>query len=99
MTLRELAGELGLDFTYLSKIENGSDVPGDDTLRKIALKFGVNADELLGLAGKVPAELRERARQERPMGQLLRRLPNLSAEAMRQIYEAAGIEDPDKEGE
>lgn len=95
LTLRELADDLEIDFTYLSKIENGSDVPGEETLRKIASRFQVEAEQLLALAGKVPPELVARARRERPMGRLLRKLPSLPEETMRQIYDAAGIEDPD----
>jgi transcriptional regulator with XRE-family HTH domain len=99
LTLRELADDLKIDFTYLSKIENGSDVPGEETLRKVAARFKVDPDELLALAGKVPPELAARARRERPMGRLLRRLPSLTQDQLRQIYDVAGVDDPDPEGE
>lgn len=95
ITLRSLAKELGIDFTYLSKIENGADVPSEDTLRKIASWFKADADELLALAGKVPPALAERARTEHQMGRLLRRLPNLPPDKMREIYRVADLEDAD----
>jgi HTH-type transcriptional regulator, competence development regulator len=98
VTLRKLATELKIDFTYLSKIENGSDVPGEDVLRKMAAHFDVDAEELLGLAGKVPTELTERARAEPATGRLLRRLPQLSPEQMRAIYRVAGVEHADEDG-
>lgn len=98
VTLRKLATELHIDFTYLSKIENGSDVPGEDVLRKMAAHFGVDAEELLALAGKVPTELTERARAEPATGRLLRRLPKLSQEQMREIYKVAGVDHADEDG-
>ena len=97
VTLRTLAAELKIDFTYLSKIENGSDVPGEDVLRKMASHFGVDAEELLGLAGKVPTELTDRARAEPATGRLLRRLSKLSQEQMREIYKVAGVEHADED--
>ena len=60
LTLRQLAQAAGVDFTYLSKIENGKPgyVPGADTVRALANALGVDALELLQLAKKVPPELR-----------------------------------------
>ena len=99
VTLRALATALHIDFTYLSKIENGSDIPGEDVLRNMAAHFGVDAEELLALAGKVPTELSDRARAEPATGRLLRRLPKLSQEQMRAIYKVAGVEHSEEERE
>ncbi len=99
LTQRGLADELRLDFTYLSKIENGADTPGEDTLQRMAVFFEVDADELLALAGRVPPELTERARREPNMGRLLRRLPGIPPDKMREIYGVAGIEEGDGEQE
>jgi hypothetical protein len=63
----------------------------------MAAHFGVDAEELLALAGKVPTELSDRARTEPATGRLLRRLPNLSQEQMRQIYKVAGVEHSEEE--
>jgi transcriptional regulator with XRE-family HTH domain len=59
MTLRGLAEEAGVDFTYLSKIENAiaGYSPGADTIRALAAVLKVDALELLKLANKVPPEL------------------------------------------
>ena len=59
MTLRGLADAAELDFTYLSKIENGRAgyFPGADTIRQLAQILGVDALDLLHLAKKVPPEL------------------------------------------
>ena len=54
LTLRALAESVGVDFSYLSKIENGKAgyLPGADTIRALA-----DALELLELADKVPPEM------------------------------------------
>lgn len=59
MTLRGLAEAAGVDFTYLSKIENGKAgySPGADTIRTLAGVLEIDALELLRLADKVPPEL------------------------------------------
>jgi transcriptional regulator with XRE-family HTH domain len=58
-TLRTLAEATGVDFSYLSKIENGKAgyLPGADTIRALAAALGVDSLELLRLADKVPPEL------------------------------------------
>src|SRR5213593_4365494 len=59
MTLRALAEATGVDFTYLSKIENDKVgyLPGAETIRDLAQALGVDAIELLELANKLPPEL------------------------------------------
>ncbi len=59
MTLRALAEAAGVDFTYLSKIENDKVgyLPGAETIRDLAQSLGVDAIELLELANKLPPEL------------------------------------------
>jgi len=59
MTLRTLAEAAGVDFTYLSKIENDKIgyLPGAETIRDLAQALKVDAIELLELANKLPPEL------------------------------------------
>ena len=59
LTLRALAEAVGVDFTYLSKIENGKAgyLPGADTIRSLAEALDADALDLLQLAGKVPPEV------------------------------------------
>jgi HTH-type transcriptional regulator, competence development regulator len=59
LTLREVAEEAGIDFTYLSKIENGriAYTPAVETIRQLASALKANAIELLTLADKLPKEL------------------------------------------
>jgi transcriptional regulator with XRE-family HTH domain len=59
LTLRALAEAVGVDFTYLSKIENGKAgyLPGAETIRSLAAALEVEPLELLQLANKVPPEV------------------------------------------
>ncbi len=58
-TLRSLAEAASVDFTYLSKIENGKlgYSPSADTIRAFARALDVDSLELLRVADKVPPEL------------------------------------------
>ena len=59
LTLRGVAEAAGVDFTYLSKIENGKAgySPSAETIRSLAGILEVDPLELLQLADKVPPEL------------------------------------------
>jgi transcriptional regulator with XRE-family HTH domain len=67
LTLRDVASRVSINFTYLSKIENGkldfSDYPSEKLIRKLAKALGGDTDELLLLAEKVPDEIRRRVIQ------------------------------------
>src|SRR5262245_42334252 len=56
MTLRTLAVAAGVDFTYLSKIENDKVgyLPGAETIRDLAQALGVDALGWLELASNLP---------------------------------------------
>jgi transcriptional regulator with XRE-family HTH domain len=57
LTLRELAAQVGIDFTYLSKIENDQGAPpAEATIRRLAEALGADEDELTLLADKLPEE-------------------------------------------
>ena len=51
ISLRALANQIGIHFSHLSKIENGKDQIGRDSLAKIAEELGVDPDLMLGEAG------------------------------------------------
>ena len=81
MSQRALAELVGVDFTYLSKIENGRvEPPSEGVLQKIAKeladKLGKNetelADELITLAGKIPSDLAETLSRNPEVVRLLR---------------------------
>ena len=59
LTLRRLAEEAGVNFTYLSKIENERVpyTPAAETIRNLARILKVDSMEFLKLANKLPKEL------------------------------------------
>jgi len=63
-TLRVLAAQVGVGFTYLSRAENErlqyGDYPSDALISKLAKALGGDTDELLLLAEKVPDRIRKR---------------------------------------
>ena len=68
LSQRDLAGRVGVDFTYLSKIENSRvDPPSEAVLKNISKELAETlgrdetelSDELIILAGKVPSDLAE----------------------------------------
>src|SRR4051794_20065027 len=79
----ELAEKVGINFTYLSKIENdkveSSEFPSEETIKKLAKALGADADELLLKAKKVPDSIKKRVIQ-RP--DAFRKLANLDDEAL-----------------
>ena len=61
LSQRQLADRVGVDFSYLSKIENEKlPPPGEDKLLLIARVLKHDADELLAAARRVPADLQSR---------------------------------------
>jgi len=66
ITQRQLAAETGVDFTYLSKIENDrlEHTPSIRTLQDLARALEVDELELMELANKVPPVLEAIARDK-----------------------------------
>jgi transcriptional regulator with XRE-family HTH domain len=80
LSQRRLAAEVGIDFTYLSKLENNQSgqSPGEDLIRRLADELDEDPEDLLAMAGKVPVdELRARAREDPEFARSLRRLPDV----------------------
>ncbi|NVL89786.1 MAG: helix-turn-helix transcriptional regulator [Desulfobacterales bacterium] len=60
LSQRELANRIGLDFSYISKIENGRlPPPSADTIVEICRVLEIEPEELLALTGKIPSKVRE----------------------------------------
>ena len=81
LTLRELAAQVGIDFTYLSKIENDQGAPpAEGTIGRLADVLGVDKDELTLLANKLPEEfaLDLLNRPERQVAELYRSMAGKS---------------------
>ena len=59
LTQREFADRVGVDFTYLSKVENGRlAAPSEGTIGQIAKALGDDPNVHLAQARKVPLDLR-----------------------------------------
>lgn len=91
LTLRDLAGKVGVDFTYISKVENQKlsfgEYPSEDLIRKIAKALGADADELLILAEKIPKQIKKRV-MERP--DAFRKIAQLDDKTLDKILEDLG---------
>ena len=75
-SVRKLAARAGIEPSYLSKIERDEQPPpGEGTIRRLAEELGEDADVLLALAGKVPADLLE----------IIRARPRLFADLLREL--------------
>ena len=77
-SVRQVAGRVGIEPAYLSKIERSQQAPpSEDTIRRLAAELDEDPDVLLALAGKVSSDLQE----------IIRRRPRLFAELLRSLRE------------
>ena len=86
-SVRQVAVRVGIEPSYLSKIERGQQPPpGEVTIIAIANEIGEDPDVLLALAGKVSTDLRE-AILKRPklFAELIRELKNQPDHAVLRI--------------
>ncbi|MDP1820034.1 MAG: helix-turn-helix transcriptional regulator [Acidimicrobiales bacterium] len=60
MTQRDLAQKVGITVPYMSKIEAGKETPTEDKLAKLAQVLGMNPDELILAAGRMPTDVMNR---------------------------------------
>ena len=78
-SVRQVAIRVGLEPSYLSKIERGEQAPpSEQKIRGLARDLREDPDVLLGLAGKVSTDLQEIIKK-RPVlfGELIRELKSL----------------------
>lgn len=75
-SLRQVAGRIDVEPSYLSKVERGDEAPpSEPTIRRLAKELDEDPDVLLALAGKVSADLQT----------IIRRRPKLFAQLLRQL--------------
>ena len=75
-SVRQLAARVGVEPSYLSKVERGQQPPpSEQTIALLARELDEDPDVLLALAGKVSGELQS----------IIRRRPKLFAELIRQL--------------
>ncbi len=75
-SVRQLAARVGVEPSYLSKVERGQQPPpSEQTIAALARELDEDPDLLLAMAGKVSGELQA----------IIRRRPQLFAELIRQL--------------
>jgi transcriptional regulator with XRE-family HTH domain len=75
MSQQELAARAGIDFTYLSKIENSRMwTPSEKVIHRVAKGLGADADELIVLADKLPSDLAQQLKTPERIKALRREL-------------------------
>lgn len=75
---RELAARIGLDFSYISKIENGRiPAPAADTIVTICQALQIPPEELLALTGKIPTEVQQSISTSKAAQQFLREVQRM----------------------
>ena len=89
-SVRRFAARVGLEPSYLSKIERGvAAPPSEATIRRIAGALAFDADVLLALAGKVAADLQESIRRRpRLFAMLIRAVRDTPDEAVQELVRA-----------
>lgn len=77
-SLRQVARAIGVEPSYLSKVERGEQAPpSEDKVKALARVLGEDPDLLLAMAGKVSSDLLR----------VIRRRPRLFAQLIRQLDE------------
>ncbi len=88
ITQKELANRLAVSPSYLNKVEKSrlhfGDYPSSKFIHRLAEELDADEDELLLLADKVPAEIRQRIR-EKP--EVFRILANADDKTLDQVAE------------
>ena len=78
--IKKLAPELGVNYSYLSKLENGYIGPSAEFVARVANYFNYDRNRLLLSAGKVPEEILT----------ILRENPDEALTYLRQRFGVAG---------
>lgn len=96
-SLRRLADEVRIDFTYLSKVETGRiPPPSEEAIARLAGALNADIDELLSLANKVDSKLHEFVVGQPEVPKLLRAWKDGRIDAAKRIIEGkAGDEESD----
>jgi HTH-type transcriptional regulator, competence development regulator len=83
-SLRQVAQRVGIEPSYLSKVERDiGSPPAEDTLVRIAKELEVDPDVLLAMAGKVSSDLKEVIRRRPELfGRLIRELRDMPDHAV-----------------
>lgn len=91
ISLRQFALKIGKTPTFVSRFERGDEhmSPSAETLKVIADVLGIDADDLIFRANKVPADLPKIMQSHAGMAALLRTAQNLTQEELQALTEQA----------
>jgi len=91
ISLRKFAKKINKSATYISKIERGEfKPPAEATITTIAKALGLDPDELMELAGRVPSDLTEIIQtRQRKIATFLRTIDGLSPEKLARLQKQA----------
>lgn len=99
MKLRELAKAVGMDYTYINKIENDKvGPPTDEKIRKLAAVLLGDPERLILLAGRLPARQVEEESEDGLVTKFLKALPKLTKRQRKAFSEAISSVSDVKEG-
>ena len=100
LTQRELAEKVGINFTYLSRVENDrlddDQTPREETLQKIARALDTDADELLLLARRIPDTYRHRILAKPGIFRRILKLSDSDLEELLRGFESSTDADEDE---
>ncbi len=89
LSQRELAQRAHLDFSYISKVENGRlPPPAADTIVLLCAILGVPADDLLAATRKLPTDVEEKISASATAQAFLREAQSLTDDQWRQLTQA-----------
>lgn len=90
-SVRQVAARVGVEPSYLSKVERGHEAPPSEAkIRALARELDEDLDTLLAMAGKVAGDLQEVIRlRPRLMAQLIREVQSMSDASLRKLVAGA----------
>ena len=90
-SLRQVATRVGVEPSYLSKVERGQEAPpSEPRIRALARELQEDPDDLLALAGKVSSDLQEVIRHRpRLVAQLIREVRSMPDSSLRGLVASA----------
>ena len=98
ITQRRMAELVGIDFTYISKIENGTmDPPAEDKIIRMAEVLEVDPEDLIIAANKIPTRFRDLITSNEQVPVFLRKASRLTPEHWEKIREVLD-EVPEEDG-
>jgi len=91
ISLRGIAAQVGIEPSYLSRIERGIEPPPSEaTIAKLAKTLAIDSDELLALGGKVSTDVRQVIiRRPALMAGLVRQFAKVSDNGVQRVIQRA----------